>query len=104
MKYLATVRKIRKCEDEIAAQLYMEKVIEQQLEAAKQRELELLAVIEKYAVAITGERITPSQALREHDAKVLEEVISEWEKPYTLTDGSRFIDRLRRMAEERRKG
>jgi predicted glycosyl hydrolase (DUF1957 family) len=27
-------------------------------------------------------------------------VLAEWEKPYGLTDGTSFIERLRRMAEE----
>lgn len=39
-------------------------------------------------------------ALGEYRKKVLLEVIAEWEKPYGLTDGTKFIDRLRRMAEE----
>lgn len=37
-----------------------------------------------------------SQAMRE----ALLEAINEWEKPYGLTDGSPFIERLRRMAKE----
>ena len=37
-----------------------------------------------------------SQAMRE----ALLEAINEWEKPYGLTDGSPFIERLRRMAEK----
>lgn len=43
---------------------------------------------------------TDDTALKEYRKKVLLEVVIEWEKPYGLTDGTKFIDRLRRMAEE----
>lgn len=39
-------------------------------------------------------------ALKEYRREVLKCVIAEWEKPYGLTDGTSFITRLRRMAEE----
>lgn len=38
--------------------------------------------------------------LAECRRKVLNDIIAEWEKPYGLTDGTSFITRLRRMAEE----
>ena len=41
-----------------------------------------------------------SQAKREGGREALLEAINEWEKPYGLTDGSAFIERLRRMAKE----
>ena len=40
-----------------------------------------------------------SQAKRDGGREALLEAINEWEKPYGLTDGSPFIERLRRMAD-----
>jgi len=38
-------------------------------------------------------------AIRQAKREALLDVIVEWEKPYTLTDGTSFIGRLRRMAD-----
>ncbi|HEY6022308.1 MAG TPA: hypothetical protein VIY48_21360 [Candidatus Paceibacterota bacterium] len=105
-----------------------------QLEASKQRELELLAVIEnlkdvlsdlrdvqngsplpKYdadwedAMRRTDEAlagIEPSQALREHEAKALEEAADYLDNHCCATGhitSDSTLNELRRMAEERRK-
>lgn len=39
------------------------------------------------------------EAIRQAKREALLEAINEWEKPYGLTDGSPFIERLRRMAD-----
>ena len=41
-----------------------------------------------------------NEAIRQAKREALLEAINEWEKPYGLTDGSPFIERLRRMAEK----
>lgn len=99
--------------DREAAQLLDESF--KQLEAAKQRELELLAVIERIKTFSKEEsngtgtlyswqlddllNIEPSQALREHEAKVLEEA-ADWFEDREIPAAP---EALRRMAEERRK-
>lgn len=43
-------------------------------------------------------------AISQIKAQALRDAITEWEKPYGLTDGTPFIDRLRRMAAEKEAG
>ena len=92
------------------------------IESANQRELELLAVIESIKDVIykaeihsgmlrirEALNIKPSEALREHEAKVIEQAIYELDDLFTAYpsehDESIKVCQnvLRRMAEERRK-
>lgn len=107
--------------------------VKKQLKAAKQRELELMAVIENTRMALSdGHELNmsnysedevidlnyawtnafleidkdPSQALREHEAKALEEAADYLDNHCCATGhitSDSTLNELRRMAEERRK-
>lgn len=52
------------------------------------------------SVALPSDSTALDSVIRQAKREALLEAITEWEKPYGLTDGSKFIDRLRRMADE----
>lgn len=45
-------------------------------------------------------RLFADHVARRAVAKVLKRAVFEWEKPYGMTNGSQFVDRLRLMAAE----
>jgi len=51
------------------------------------------------ALDLPSDSTALDEAMRQAKREALLEAIAEWEKPYGLTDGSLFIDRLRSMAE-----
>jgi hypothetical protein len=61
---------------------------------------ELLREIGRAALAMPSDSTALDEAVKQAKREALLETIAEWEKPYGLTEGMKFIDRLRRMAED----
>lgn len=54
----------------------------------------------KTVVTSVSCRLFADHVARRAVAKALKRAVFEWEKPYGMTDGSPFVDRLRGMSQE----
>ena len=82
----------------VPAEMVMEDAA-QAIESLRQQLAECQARMIKTAVFPIDKTLLDNLIKQATHESVLR-VIAEWEKPYGLTDGTPFIDRLRRMAKE----